>query len=79
MTSWGRLAQRLANERVQQAIAESVEFSTVVRLESTPERVAELRTLSDDSVRCNDEHEFWGTDADGHHWRVHLFEREAHT
>lgn len=75
-TSQDLEAQFAADARVDAAVAESAEKDEVVRLTCTTayERTAVTHALW---VACDDfaegeETEFWGVDAHGDYWRVHV-------
>ena len=58
-----------------QAVADSLAADDTVTIEHTTEIAEELELICAGSVDAGadmDQVEFWGTDAAGHHWRVHL-------
>lgn len=61
----------------QDAIARSVSHTEIVTLPYDEAVAGQLAVLADDSVEADGTHEYWGTDEDGHEWRVHLREDEV--
>ncbi len=53
-------------------ISRSISHTEIAHADYDPDLATALEAESDDSVTGNDEQEFWGTDADGNEWRVHL-------
>ena len=56
----------------EQAIARSVSHTEIVTIEYHAETAEDLSRLSDDSTETEKLTEYWGTDDDGHDWRVHV-------
>ena len=55
-----------------QAIARSVSHNEIVTIQYKPGVEATLCLECDGSVDAGKVHEYWGTDADGYEWRVHV-------
>ena len=62
----------MANE-AQTAIETSIHRSgEIITIPYTQDAYEDLLVSCDDNVEANDAEEFWGTDAGGNAWRVHL-------
>jgi hypothetical protein len=57
-----------------QAIERSISRTEIVTLPYSPEALKALEGECEDSVHGNTVTEFWGTDADGCAWRVHVLD-----
>lgn len=58
-----------------QAITRSISHNEIVTVSLDKAGIEELEALCDDSVDVSGERdriEFWGTNTDGEHWRVHV-------
>jgi hypothetical protein len=61
----------------EQAIQRSISHTEIVTIDYDAAVAADLAVECDDSVEANEVTEYWGTDADGNEWRVHMRRTEA--
>lgn len=54
-----------------EAVAASIINNRIAHCQNTEENMTDLLAWCDDSADSA-EHEFWGIDDDGNHWRVHV-------